>query len=45
MVVQFFATSFAGEVPAVGGFPVPVRDFDQDGVPDASDPAPLDPAM
>ncbi|NUO50006.1 MAG: hypothetical protein HOV80_14215 [Polyangiaceae bacterium] len=44
MVVQFFAGSFAGEVPAVGGFPVPVRDFDQDGVPDASDPAPLDPA-
>lgn len=45
MVVGFFASSFAGDVPVVAGFPAPVRDFDQDGVPDASDPHPLDPSQ
>jgi dienelactone hydrolase len=44
MATRFFATSFAGKVPEVGGFPTPVRDFDGDGVPDASDAAPLDPS-
>jgi hypothetical protein len=34
MMVGFFASSFAGEVPVVKGFPVPVRDFDADGAAD-----------
>jgi hypothetical protein len=43
MMVELFAGSFAGEVPAVSGFPAPVRDFDDDGVEDSSDPDPNDP--
>jgi hypothetical protein len=44
MCVTFFRSAFAGEVPAVRGFPAPRRDFDDDGVDDAQDGAPADPA-
>jgi hypothetical protein len=44
MSVPFFASFFAGEVPKVTQIPVPRRDFDDDGVDDAQDPAPQDPA-
>ena len=44
MVVGFFASAFAGEVPVVKGFAAPVRDFDQDGREDATDPDPNDPS-
>jgi hypothetical protein len=45
MMVGFFGTAFAGEIPAVGSFPAPVRDFDGDGRPDDADGAPLDPSQ
>jgi hypothetical protein len=44
MCVPFFQSFFAGEVPAVKAFPAPRRDFDDDGVDDAADADPLDPA-
>lgn len=44
MVADFFASSFAGEVPVVRGFPAPRRDFDDDGRDDAGDADPNDPA-
>jgi hypothetical protein len=41
MAVAFLAAGFEGQgAPPVSGFPVPVRDFDGDGVPDDQDPAP-----
>ena len=43
MTVAFFKSLFAGGVPEVSSVPVPVRDFDGDGVDDASDADPLDP--
>ena len=39
----FFADAFAGTVPRVQGFKPPVRDLDDDGTPDATDPDPNDP--
>lgn len=39
----FFADAFAGQVPRVQGFKPPVRDLDDDGTPDATDPDPNDP--
>lgn len=45
MIVQFFADAFSGKVPNVGGFKAPVRDFDDDGTPDATDPDPNDPTV
>ena len=47
MSAGFFSSLFAGgpgKAPEVSGFPVPVRDFDGDGVEDSVDPDPLDPA-
>jgi dienelactone hydrolase len=44
MCVTFLASHFAGEVAAVGDFPAPRRDFDDDGVDDAMDSDPQDPA-
>ncbi|HVY48462.1 MAG TPA: hypothetical protein VHB21_21385, partial [Minicystis sp.] len=44
MCVSFFGSAFAGGTPVVKDFPKPVRDFDQDGRPDATDPDPNDPA-
>jgi hypothetical protein len=44
MTVQFIATAFAGEVPAVAGFEPPVRDFDDDARVDTNDADPNDPA-
>jgi hypothetical protein len=41
---QSILGSFAGQIPAVAHVPVPVRDLDGGGVPDASDAAPFDPA-
>jgi len=40
-VTEILATHFAGEAPRVRMTKPPVADFDADGVPDASDPAPL----
>ena len=42
MVVRFFEDGFLG-VPNVAGIPTPVRDVDEDGNPDATDPDPNDP--
>jgi dienelactone hydrolase len=39
----FFASAFAGQVPTVAGFKAPVRDLDDDGTPDATDPDSNDP--
>lgn len=39
----FFGSAFAGNVPTVAGFKTPVRDLDDDGTPDATDPDPNDP--
>lgn len=44
MSVGFLRGFFAGETPAVGGFPAPRRDFDDDGVDDAVDADPADPS-
>ena len=44
MVARFIADSFAG-VPNVTGFKAPVRDIDDDGNPDATDPDPNDPTV
>ncbi len=41
----FFADAFAGNVPRVQGFKAPVRDIDDDGTPDATDPDPNDPTQ
>jgi hypothetical protein len=45
MAVRFIGDSFAGKVPNVTGFKPPVRDFDNDGVPDSTDPDPNNPAI
>ena len=45
MVSDFIGSAFADGIPRVGGFPAPIRDFDGDGVPDASDGAPFDPTQ
>lgn len=44
-VARFLADAFAGEVPNVTGFTPPVRDLDDDGNPDATDPDPNDPTV
>lgn len=43
MTVAFFESAFASEVPVVKDFPAPRRDFDDDGIDDDADSAPLDP--
>jgi dienelactone hydrolase len=45
MIVRYFDDAFQGKVPAVAGFKPPVRDADDDGTPDATDPAPMNPAV
>jgi hypothetical protein len=45
MVTRFLADAFAGSVPNVTGFKPPVRDVDDDGSPDATDPDPNDPTV
>ncbi len=45
MVTRFLTDGFAGGVPNVTGFKPPVRDFDDDGNPDATDPDPSDPTV
>jgi dienelactone hydrolase len=37
-VTGFFSSAFAGQTPTVQGFKPPVRDLDDDGTPDATDP-------
>jgi hypothetical protein len=44
-MTRFFADGFAGMVPNVTGFQAPIRDYDDDGVPDATDPDPSDPTI
>jgi hypothetical protein len=44
MIARFFADGFEG-VPNVTGFLPPVRDVDEDGNPDATDPNPNDPTV
>ena len=44
-VAGFFTSAFAGQVPTVQGFKVPVRDLDDDGYPDATDADPNDPTI
>jgi hypothetical protein len=43
MMLRFFDDGFQGKVPNVTGFKPPVRDVDDDGTPDATDPDPSDP--
>lgn len=43
-VTELLASHFAGQPPRVRSTHTPVRDFDGDGRPDASDPDPYDPA-
>ena len=43
MMTGFFSSAFAGQVPVVKGFKPAVRDLDDDGTPDATDPDPNDP--
>jgi len=45
MLVRFFDDGFQGKVPNVTGFSPPVRDVDEDGNPDATDPDPNDPTV
>jgi hypothetical protein len=45
MVTRFLADAFDGKVPNVTGFAPPVRDLDDDGSPDATDPDPNDPTV
>jgi len=42
-VVGFFDSAFAGQTPTVAGFKPAVRDLDDDGTPDATDPDSNDP--
>lgn len=42
-VTGFFSSAFQGVTPTVAGFKAPVRDLDDDGTPDATDPDPNDP--
>jgi len=44
-VTEILRTHQAGDPPRVRMTRPPVADFDGDGVPDASDPAPYDPAV
>ena len=44
-MTRFFGDAFAGQVPNVTGFQPPVRDFDDDGAPDATDADPSDPTV
>ncbi len=44
-VTGFFDGAFAGKVPQIAGFAAPVRDLDDDGTPDATDPDPNDPSV
>jgi dienelactone hydrolase len=43
MALQFMRDAFDGVAPRVSGFPAPIRDFDGDGTPDATDPKVNDP--
>jgi hypothetical protein len=43
--VRFFDDAFQGKVPNVVGFKPPVRDYGDDGSPDATDPDPSDPTV
>ncbi len=43
-VIEILATHFAMQAPRVRSTHTPVADFDGDGKPDATDPAPFDPA-
>jgi hypothetical protein len=45
MMTRFFSDGFQGGVPNVTGFLAPVRDVDEDGVPDATDPDPNNPLI
>lgn len=45
MVVRFFDDAFQGRVPSVAGFKPPVRDADDDGSPDSTDPDPMNPQV
>jgi hypothetical protein len=45
MATTFLDDAFKGNVPRVMGFKVPVRDFDGDGNPDATDPDASNPAV
>lgn len=45
MIVRFLDDAFAGKVPNVTGWKPAVRDFDDDGSPDATDPDPSDPSV
>lgn len=44
-VTEALSTYFAGEAPRIRSTQTPIADFDGDGKPDASDPAPYDPAQ
>ncbi len=44
-ITQFIDDGFSGKVPRVSGFKPPVRDMDDDGSPDATDPNPSDPSV
>jgi len=44
-MTRFFADGFAGKVPNVTGFQPAVRDFDDDGYPDATDADPSNPKV
>jgi hypothetical protein len=44
-VAEILATHLAGQAPRVRSTKPPVADFDADGTPDLSDPAPYDPAV
>jgi hypothetical protein len=43
MLVRFFDEAFRGKVPSVSGFKPAVRDADDDGTPDATDPDAMNP--
>ena len=44
-VAEILDSHRAGEIPRVRSTRAPVADFDDDGTPDASDPAPYDPTQ
>jgi hypothetical protein len=44
-ITGFFGSAFAGQTPTVQGFKTPIRDLDDDGNPDATDPDPNDPTI
>jgi hypothetical protein len=44
-IVTFFGDGFSGKVPGVKVLKAPVRDLDDDGSPDDTDPNPCDPTV